>query len=46
MDLDRNNGGVTVLPPYERSDNSEWYTGTRTLFIRILDIWNSITNMF
>ena len=27
-DLDRNNGGVTVLPPYERSDNSEWYTGT------------------
>lgn len=27
-DLDRNNGGVTVLPPYEKSDNSEWYTGT------------------
>ena len=27
-DLDRNNGGVTVLPPYERSDDSEWYTGT------------------
>ena len=27
-DLDRNNGGVTVLPPYERSNNSEWYTGT------------------
>lgn len=27
-DLDRNNGGVTILPPYERSDNSEWYTGT------------------
>ena len=27
-DLDRNNGGVSVLPPYERSDNSEWYTGT------------------
>ena len=27
-DLDRKNGGVTVLPPYERSDNSEWYTGT------------------
>lgn len=25
-DLDRNIGGVTVLPPYERSDNSEWYT--------------------
>jgi glucose-1-phosphate adenylyltransferase len=27
-DLDRNNGGVSVLPPYEKSDNSEWYTGT------------------
>ncbi len=27
-DLDRNNGGVTVLPPYEKSNNSEWYTGT------------------
>ena len=27
-DLDRNNGGVTVLPPYERSNDSEWYTGT------------------
>ena len=27
-DLDRTNGGVSVLPPYERSDNSEWYSGT------------------
>lgn len=27
-DLDRNNGGVTVLPPYEKGDNSEWYSGT------------------
>ena len=27
-DLDRNTGGVTILPPYEKSDNSEWYTGT------------------
>jgi glucose-1-phosphate adenylyltransferase len=27
-DLDRNIGGVTVLPPYEKSNNSEWYTGT------------------
>ena len=26
-DLDRNVGGVTVLPPYEKSSNSEWYTG-------------------
>ena len=27
-DLDRNIGGVTILPPYEKSENSEWYTGT------------------
>ena len=27
-DLDRNEGGVTVLPPYEKSTSSEWYTGT------------------
>ena len=27
-DLDRNVGGVTVLPPYEKSTSSEWYSGT------------------
>jgi glucose-1-phosphate adenylyltransferase len=27
-DLDRNIGGVSVLPPYEKSSNAEWYTGT------------------
>ncbi|MCR4808128.1 MAG: glucose-1-phosphate adenylyltransferase [Lachnospiraceae bacterium] len=27
-DLDRNSGGVTVLPPYEQVGNTEWYTGT------------------
>ncbi len=27
-DLDRNIGGVTILPPYEKSTSSEWYTGT------------------
>ena len=27
-DLDRNIGGVSILPPYEKSVNSEWYTGT------------------
>ena len=27
-DLDKNVGGVTVLPPYEKSTSSEWYTGT------------------
>ena len=27
-DLDRNIGGVSILPPYEKSDNAEWYSGT------------------
>jgi len=27
-DLDRNIGGVAILPPYEKSNSSEWYTGT------------------
>ena len=27
-DLDRNVGGVSVLPPYEKVGKSEWYTGT------------------
>ncbi len=27
-DLDRNVGGVTVLPPYEKTGNTSWYTGT------------------
>ncbi len=27
-DLDRNVGGVTILPPYEKTGKTEWYTGT------------------
>lgn len=27
-DLDRNNGGVYVLPPYQSSEAGEWYKGT------------------
>ena len=27
-DLDRNNGGVFVLPPYEKPTGSDWYKGT------------------
>lgn len=27
-DLDRNNGGVFVLPPYVRKERGEWYKGT------------------
>ncbi len=36
-DLDRNIGGVTVLPPYEKSVNSEWYTGTANAIYQNLD---------
>ena len=36
-DLDRNIGGVTVLPPYEKSRNSEWYTGTANAIYQNLD---------
>lgn len=27
-DLDKNIGGVSILPPYEKNTSSEWYTGT------------------
>lgn len=27
-DLDRQEGGVFVLPPYQKSSGSDWYTGT------------------
>ena len=27
-DLDRLNGGVSILPPYQRGTNTEWYKGT------------------
>ena len=36
-DLDRNFGGVTILPPYEKSSNSEWYTGTANAIYQNLD---------
>ena len=40
-DLDRNIGGVTVLPPYEKSGNSEWYTGTANAVYQNLDYIDS-----
>ena len=40
-DLDRNIGGVTVLPPYEKSTNSEWYTGTANAIFQNLDYMES-----
>ncbi len=36
-DLDRNVGGVTILPPYEKSASSEWYTGTANAIYQNLD---------
>lgn len=27
-DLDKNVGGVSILPPYEKKTDTEWYTGT------------------
>ena len=36
-DLDRNFGGVTILPPYEKSSSSEWYTGTANAIYQNLD---------
>ncbi len=36
-DLDRNIGGVTILPPYEKSHCSEWYTGTANAIYQNLD---------
>ena len=40
-DLDRNIGGVSVLPPYEKSGNSEWYTGTANAIYQNLDYMES-----
>ncbi|MEE1086794.1 MAG: glucose-1-phosphate adenylyltransferase [Schaedlerella sp.] len=36
-DLDRNIGGVSILPPYEKSTHSEWYTGTANAIYQNLD---------
>lgn len=40
-DLDRNIGGVTLLPPYEKSANSEWYTGTANAIYQNLEYMES-----
>ena len=36
-DLDRNVGGVTILPPYEKSSTSEWYSGTANAIYQNLE---------
>ena len=40
-DLDRNIGGVNVLPPYEKSTNSEWYTCTANAIYQNLEYMES-----
>ena len=40
-DLDRNIGGVSVLPPYEKSANSEWYSGTANAIYQNLEYMES-----
>jgi len=36
-DLDRNNGGVTILSPYEKSAGSDWYSGTANAIYQNID---------
>lgn len=36
-DLDRKNGGVTVLPPYAESSEMKWYTGTASAIYQNLN---------
>lgn len=42
-DLDRVNGGVHVLPPYQKSSGSDWYSGTANAIyqnINFIDLYN------
>lgn len=39
-DLDRNNGGVTVLPPYQGKDSADWYKGTANAIYQNLEYIN------
>ena len=39
--MDRNVGGVAILPPYEKSANSEWYTGTANAIYQNLEFIDS-----
>lgn len=39
-DLDRQSGGVTVLPPYQGKDSSDWYKGTANAIYQNLTFIN------
>ena len=36
-DLDRNDGGAYILPPYQRSGKSDWYRGTANAIYQNMD---------
>ncbi len=36
-DLDRMYGGIQILPPYQRVDDSEWYSGTANAIFQNMD---------
>ena len=36
-DLDRNFGGVSILSPYEKKEDTEWYTGTANAIYQNMD---------
>ncbi|MBQ6733742.1 MAG: glucose-1-phosphate adenylyltransferase [Lachnospiraceae bacterium] len=40
-DLDRNIGGVSILPPYEKMEHSEWYTGTANAIYQNMEYMES-----
>ena len=40
-DLDKNVGGVSVLSPYEKSENTEWYTGTANAIYQNIEYMES-----
>ncbi len=42
-DLDRNKGGTYILPPYQSSERSDWYTGTANAIfqnIEFIEDWD------
>ncbi len=40
-DLDKNVGGVTILPPFERNINTDWYTGTANAIYQNIEYMES-----
>ena len=40
-DLDKNVGGVTILPPYENKGGSEWYSGTANAIYQNIEYMES-----